>query len=110
MNDKENKFLKTLTANLPNELIEKEFSDYVKKSWDDDVVNEVLAEDKEKIEDTKKKLYTFTCDICNQNKQHQTLHRYRVNGFGIDPKKYNKICDSCFNYVDWIREKEDDFF
>src|SRR3954454_5773217 len=42
---------------------------------------------------TKPKLYFFTCDICEQNKKSQ-LHLGKVNGLGINPLKENKICDT----------------
>jgi len=56
------------------------------------------------------KLYTFTCGICDQNKQHQKLHLERVNGIGIDPNKLIKICDSCIKKVDVIKPKKDEGF
>lgn len=57
------------------------------------------------------KLYTFTCGICEQNKQHQKLNLARVNGIGIDPYKIHKICDNCIKKVNIIKEKtEEEFF
>jgi len=58
----------------------------------------------------KEELFTFTCSICDQNKQHQKLHLVRINGIGYDPKKIQKICDFCINRIDIIKEEQDDFF